>query len=169
MLEIIPQTKVGELLDSYPELEETLIAMAPAFKKLKNPVLRKTVGRVTSLNQAAKVGNVPLFELVNTLRAKTGQPPLDIQGVETMAGEPPAWFKNGTIVDTIDARPMLEEGKHPVGIVLTRVETLTEGQILELITTFTPAPLIDKVTERGFHSWGMTKNPADIRTYFCKK
>ena len=48
---ISPKTKVGELLDAYPELEPVLMAMSPAFEKLKNPVLRKTVARVATLQQ----------------------------------------------------------------------------------------------------------------------
>ena len=32
---ITPQTKVGELLETYPELEEVLVALAPPFKKLR--------------------------------------------------------------------------------------------------------------------------------------
>lgn len=42
-LEITPSTKVAELLAAYPELEAVLIGMAPPFKKLKNPVLRRSV------------------------------------------------------------------------------------------------------------------------------
>ena len=33
---ITPQTKVAELLDAYPELEDVLVEMAPPFKKLRN-------------------------------------------------------------------------------------------------------------------------------------
>ena len=59
-LVITPKTKVAELLSTYPELEDVLVDMAPAFKKLKNPVLRRTIARVTSLQQAASVGEVPV-------------------------------------------------------------------------------------------------------------
>ena len=45
---ITPKTKVGELLDAYPELEPVLMGLAPAFNKLKNPVLRKTIGKVAT-------------------------------------------------------------------------------------------------------------------------
>ncbi|MDD4434532.1 MAG: DUF1858 domain-containing protein, partial [Parabacteroides sp.] len=48
--------KVAELLNDYPEIEDTLLSLSPAFAKLRNPVLRKTVARVTTLQQAAKVG-----------------------------------------------------------------------------------------------------------------
>lgn len=49
MIEITPSTTVYAILDSYPELEEVLIGMAPAFKKLKNPILRNTVAKVATL------------------------------------------------------------------------------------------------------------------------
>ena len=72
---ITPATKVAELLEAYPELEETLIAQAPAFKRLKNPVLRRTVAKVASLEQAASVGGVTVRDLVATLRRAVGQEP----------------------------------------------------------------------------------------------
>ncbi len=40
-----PETRVADLLDAHPEAEEILIAIAPQFKALKNPVLRRTVAQ----------------------------------------------------------------------------------------------------------------------------
>ena len=65
---ITPKTKIFDLLEAYPELEETLIEMAPHFKKLKNPILRKTITRITSLSQAATIGGIRTEEAVNRLR-----------------------------------------------------------------------------------------------------
>ena len=65
---ITPKTRVGELLDTYPELEPVLMELSPAFKKLQNPVLRKTVAKVATLQQAASLGNIPVTEVINTLR-----------------------------------------------------------------------------------------------------
>ena len=48
---ITPETKVGELLTHYPELEELLLQFSPAFATLKNPILRRTVAQVTSPQQ----------------------------------------------------------------------------------------------------------------------
>ena len=67
-LQITPDTKIGALLEAYPQLEEKLIELAPAFRKLKNPILRKTVAKVTSIRQAARVGGVPVGEMVNQLQ-----------------------------------------------------------------------------------------------------
>ena len=75
-MNITPATKIADLLKEFPQLEATLIKYSPAFSALKNPVLRRTVAKVTSLQQAAKVGNVSIVEMVDTLRAEVGQSPL---------------------------------------------------------------------------------------------
>ncbi len=57
-LMITPETKVGALLDAYPGIENQLAEWVPAFQKLQNPVLRRTVAKVVSLEQAASVGGI---------------------------------------------------------------------------------------------------------------
>ncbi len=63
-IEITPSITVHALLDAYPELEEVLICIAPPFKKLRNPILRRTVAKVATLKQAASVGGVSIDELI---------------------------------------------------------------------------------------------------------
>ncbi len=48
---ITPKTKIYDLLEAYPELEDLLISMAPEFVKLKNPLLRKTIAKVANISQ----------------------------------------------------------------------------------------------------------------------
>ena len=55
---ISPKTKVLALIEAYPQLENTLISYVPVFEKLKNPVLRRTVAKIATLQQAAVIGNV---------------------------------------------------------------------------------------------------------------
>ena len=74
---ITPKTKVLQAIEAYPQLEQVLIEFVPAFEKLKNPVLRNTVARVTSLQQAAAVGKVKVEDLINRLRSEIGQNPLE--------------------------------------------------------------------------------------------
>ncbi|HPA51566.1 MAG TPA: DUF1858 domain-containing protein, partial [Thermoanaerobaculia bacterium] len=104
-LPITPETKVGELLEAYPELEETLVAIAPAFSKLKNPVLRRTVARVATLAQAARVGGVEVRTLVGTLRQAAGLAGEPTAAEAAAAGEilaaPPAWHDEARVVARI--------------------------------------------------------------------
>lgn len=75
---ITPETKVGAMLDHYPQLIETLISLSDNYKNLKNPILRKTVAPYTPLRLAAQMGGVELSTLIDTLRRAVGQSPLEI-------------------------------------------------------------------------------------------
>ncbi len=70
---ITPQTKLAELLEAYPHLEQVLMELSPAFRRLQNPILRRTVARISTLQQVATVGGIKTHELVNILRRAVGQ------------------------------------------------------------------------------------------------
>ena len=72
-LPISPETTVGAMLDAYPELESVLVEMAPAFAKLRNPVVRRTVAKVATLEQAARIGGISLPALILRLRNVRGR------------------------------------------------------------------------------------------------
>lgn len=167
---ITPKTKIHDLLEAYPELEETLIQAAPQFKKLKNPLLRKTIARVTSLSQAAITGGVKVEGLINTLRAAAGQ-----QVQDNYAGEEtsyifntPEWFSAGAVSDTIHISDMLNAGEQPVHVVLSALKKLKKGEILEMITPFIPAPLIDKAIGLGYAYWVNEVAEDEFMVYFTK-
>ena len=168
---ILPSTKVAALLDRYPELEDVLINLAPPFKKLKNPLLRKSVARVASLKQAAAVGGMPVGELVNQLRAVVGQPPIASDNADERAAyfpTQPEWFDAARIVFSID-ESKADPDKMPVVTVLQRATQLNHGEILELITTFLPAPGIEIMKRKGFRVWSSQPSPDLIRTYISKQ
>ena len=166
---ITPRTKVAELLEAYPELEDVLIDLAPAFRKLKNPLLRKTIARVTSLQQAASVGEVPVEVIVNKLRGLVGQDELqDLESTPDYRGERPAWFDTARISVTFDAREMIATGGHPVSKVLGDLHEFGAGSIYELVTPFLPAPLIDKVKAMGFDCYTEKESESLFRNYFHK-
>ncbi len=76
-VEILPQTKVNELLEAFPQLEEVLIALDPKFNKLKNPLLRKSIGKIATLQQAALVAGMQADEFIEHLRQAVRQDTLD--------------------------------------------------------------------------------------------
>jgi hypothetical protein len=154
-LNITPRTKVGELLDAYPQLEKVLLDISPVFAKLKNPVLRKTVARVATLQQAAIVGGMPVEELVNRLRAEAGQD--DVSGSDNVPGyvsQPvPEWFSEADVVDRFDATRMINSGESPMNEVLSRAKNLGQSKILELRTPFIPAPILEMLMGKGYQVW----------------
>ncbi|MDF1573291.1 MAG: DUF1858 domain-containing protein [Bacteroidales bacterium] len=168
---ITPKTKIYDLLEAYPQLEDPLITAAPQFKKLKNPILRKTIARVTTLSQAATIGGIRVEELVNALREAAGQEHTAIPSEEESSYnyEQPEWFAAETIAATIDIREMLNAGEQPVHEVLSTIKKLEAGQVLELIAPFLPAPLVDKASGLGYAHWIMDNGTEEFRIYFKNK
>lgn len=151
-LVISPKTRVGELLYAYPELEDALVQMAPAFAKLKNPILRKTVAQVATLQQAAVIGGLKVDELVNRLRKEAGQESAENEGEnsEYLSVELPDWFLADRVVSRLDATPVINTGGSPMAEILALAGKLQPAEILELKTPFVPAPIIDMLKGRGF-------------------
>jgi len=137
---ITPKTKVLELIETYPQLEDILIGYVPAFAKLKNPILRKTVAKIATLQQAASIGNVRIDELTNLLRKEVGQDFFEDSGESTYQINKPSWFAENLIEKELDVRPILAEGDHPVGMVIADVQKLSNGKIYKVIAPFLPAP-----------------------------
>ena len=165
---ITPKTKVLELIEAYPELEDILIEYAPAFKKLKNPILRKTVAKITTLQQAAAIGNVKTEELINRLRKEVGQELVTGETGTKYIYQKPEWFTEEKIAARFNAAEMLAAGEHPVNQVIADLKHLEEGKIYQLIAPFLTAPLIDKATSLGLKHWIDKPSNEEYFIYFLK-
>ena len=167
---ITPKTKIYDLLEAFPQLEEVLISSAPEFKKLQNPVLRKTIARITNISQAALIGNLNVEELVNRLRGKVGQGTLEqLQDAgHKYITACPSWYKKDAVVSSIDIRDMLNKGEQPVHEVLAAAKKLNENEILEIIAPFIPAPLLDKSIGLEYKHWLDKRSATEYRVYFRK-
>lgn len=168
---INPETKVGALLEAYPGIDEVLIAWVPAFAKLRNPILRKTVAKVATLEQAAKVGGVSVRELVRKLREATGQAALDLpaESAPSRAGEPPDWLQKNRVDATIDADALLKTGEHPIGKVRLAAGALKPGGMVRLLSSFRPEPLIQSMLHAGFQVYSAEQAPGEHATYIARR
>ena len=163
---ITPKTKVLQAIEAYPQLEELLISYVPAFVKLKNPVLRKTVARIATLQQAAAIGNVPVEELINKLRAEIGQDLFTQNENQMYNTQQPEWYNESLIAGELDARPMLAAGEYPVNQVIADLKMLETGKIYKLTAPFLPAPLIDKASSLNFKHWVTKSDDGTHIIYF---
>jgi hypothetical protein len=169
--QISPETKIGTLLDRFPDLERTLLDMAPEFKKLRNPILRKTIARVTSLRQASAVAKIPLAEMINNLRNAAGiqEEFMTNEPIEPLSKESPSWFSTSRIVRSLDARSMLEKGEQPINKVFSDCKNLKADEIYELITPFLPVPLIETAGKKGYLTWSKKEGECVFKTYLTPK
>mgnify|MGYP000963977771 FL=1 len=148
--------KVSDLLDAYPQLEGTLLDLSPAFSKLRNPILRRTVAKVTTLQQAAKVAGVSPILLLETLRQAAGLP-IDNSNesidIENEQKDKPEWFGKMNITIRFDARPIIESGENPMQEIIRLSKELQNNQIMELTAPFKPLPIMDLLKSKGFEVW----------------
>ncbi len=168
-IEITPSTKVNDLLDAYPELEEILIGIAPPFKKLKNKFLRKSVAKVATLKHISAVGNVPLNELINKLREAVSQSKTnDSFEDENYFSDRPEWFSSDKISLSIDEENLEDKNKMTLVTILQEAKKVKKGEIIELRTSFLPAPGIDRMKAKGYASWSVKERDNLIKSYFQK-
>jgi len=165
---ITPKTKVLQLIETYPQLEDVLIRFVPAFSKLKNPLLRRTVAKIATLQQAASIGNVKTGDLINLLRKEVGQELLNPGEDTTYNTTKPSWFEEKLIEKEFDIRDMLAAGEQPVNQVISDLNQLNIGKIYKLTSPFLPAPLIDKATSLKIDHWVLKDQDNLVFVYFFR-
>lgn len=178
-MEINLQTKIGDLLDAYPELEETLLGLSPAFAKLRNPVLRRTAAKVATVQQAAKIAGISPASMVKSLRDAAGLTGGGSDGaeggnsgngnedhVDSGPGDEsrPGWFDESKIAVRFDAGPTIDSGGSPMSEILRLAKGMSAGEIMELSAPFRPEPIMDILRSKNFGVWY-----GEGKTYFLKR
>jgi len=114
-LTLTPKTTVHTLLKEFPFLLEFLPEYNPEFKKLTNPVLRRTMGRMATMDTVAELGNVPLNRLIDDIageieRQTGARPPIsDVADADTI--DPARLAELHAIVKDLHAGKTVEEVK----------------------------------------------------------
>ena len=168
-LEITPSVTVHSLLNEYPELEEVLIGIAAPFKKLKNPILRKSIAKIATIKHIASVGGVPLDELIEKLQEAVGQSGTkESYRDQNYFGKQPNWFSPEKIVLSIDEEKLEDQNRMTLTIILKEAKRVNKGEIIELVTSFLPAPGIDILKSKSYSVWSKKEGEDLIKSYFLK-
>ena len=103
--------------------------MAPAFAKLRNPVVRRTVAKVATLGAGGQIGGMNLQAMILRLRAAAGvNGPEEPKAPVGNAGDDASYVMAGLVVEKeINADAMLERGVHPIGKIREAVSALKTG------------------------------------------
>ncbi len=151
MQEITLETKISELLNNYDGMKDILVDINPKFKKLNNPVLRRTLAKVAGVRQAAIVGGMDPMDLLNQLRVAVGQEPLNISIDDTYIDESevPDWALQEPVY-VLNANESLDKEQNPLAESYNIMRSLREGEILSVIADFQPEPLIDEFIKSGY-------------------
>ena len=152
-MEVDVNMKIYTLIKEYPQIEEYLIELSPRYKKLKNPILRRTVARVATLRQAAMIGGFSSSVFVNLLRVKLGQSKIEIKDADIkILDELPSWVKGKKPKFIVNAPKLLDESKNPLSYTNKKLKRLKDGEFILLKSDFVPAPLIEEAIKKGFIS-----------------
>ncbi len=158
-MEITSQSRLFDVLETYPFLESQIINIAPPFQNLKNPVLRRTVGKIATVEKVAQIGGMDVDKLVNTLRRAAGQDELRAEAVFPLTvaiprlENDPKWVA-GEPQFTVDGTQLLQHGEVPLGKVNELLGQLEADSYLLLVTNFEPLPILEamqKQSRKTFH------------------
>jgi uncharacterized protein (DUF2249 family) len=168
---VTAETKVGRALDGDPALLDRLVAFHPAFRRLGNPILRRTMARIATFADAARVAGVPLaalLDVANGAPAAAAASPA-VAAREPGAAEAPApdWLDGGAAA-TFNARPLLASGRDPFAAIMAAVAALPAGAVLALDAPFDPAPLRRVLARKGFADYARALGPDHWRVWFRK-
>ena len=166
-MEITLDTKIYDLLKEYPFMEDELIRINPKFKKLKNPILRRTLTKIASIKQAAIVGGMEPIELLNAVRKAVGQEPVEeAPQKERISEEIPLWITQEPAA-VFSANELLDQGKNPLAEISKKLKSLPDGSLILLKADFKPEPLIDALKEQGYQVYS-AKSGEEYLTYVKK-
>jgi len=166
-------TKIGAVLRHAPEALEAIVSISPAFVQLRNPLLRKVIAGRASIAMASRISGCRVDDFFNILK------PLgfEIDSAVACVGEktgirPVPGFLKDIAPDNImevDVRPVIKAGKDPLNIILQKVTSLDTGQVLKIVNSFEPTPLMHLLGKQGFESYSEVITDELVQTYFYKK
>lgn len=165
-------TKIAAILKQHPDALETIVSISPAFEKLRNPLLRKLMAGRASIAMASKIGGCSIDDFFSKLK------PLGFEADKTHAEEEkeeikevPGFLRNikEEQLVKLDVRPVIQSGKDPLNMILEKIKELRSSQVLEIINTFEPAPLMLLLKRQGFESHAEVIREDLVLTYFYKE
>jgi len=170
MEEITLDTKIADLLNSSENMKDILIEINPKFKKLNNPVLRRTLAKIAGVRQAAIVGGMDPMDLLNQLRKAVGQAVVDVNMVskeEIEAEKVPEWTLDGS-KQILNANEILDADRNPLAELHKILKAIDKNEVIAIEADFQPEPLIDEMLKAGHEVFTKHINENHFVTYVKK-
>jgi uncharacterized protein (DUF2249 family) len=168
---ITRHTRLSHLFRHYPALLEVMMAQSPHFERLRNPLLRRALTPVTSIEQAARIAGLDIEQLVETLCRAVGQrSPVDEPGelLELSDGDRPGWL-GAPLAAVLDVREQQQRGEPVLRPILDLARTVPLGSQWVLLNTFDPLPLYAVLRKQGFVGWTTQRGEDDWEIHFFRQ
>ncbi len=189
---IRPDEKLFRLVERDPSLADVLAEAVPGLDKLRRAGVGRILGRVMTVERAARMAGLEPEELIRRLeraeatRSETGavaaapashagneraHAPAQARG-EAMADEAPAALPAALgavppeLVIDVDVRETLRAGGEPFAEIMAARRRLPPGGVLRLRAIFEPVPLYFVLGGQGFDHWTEQLAEDDWRVWF---
>lgn len=162
-------TKLAPILKQSPQALDAIVSLSPKFQKLRNPLLRKVMAGRTSLAAASRLGGCSVEDFFQKLAPLGFEIDRNIQAEEDKKPVP-AFVTSLTKEQLVelDVRPVIASGGDPLSQIMGIVKTVQPGQVLKIINTFEPTPLVALLEKKGFETYVDKVSANLIETYFYK-
>lgn len=171
MITINANTKISVLLKQHPDALDAIVSISPKFNKLRNPLLRKLMASRTTISMASKIGGCSVNDFFEKLKPLGFTVDKAVDAAATASPSPTPDFVKNVLPENIvelDVRPVLDSGKDPFNMIRQKVDRLKPQQVLKLINSFDPIPLIQILEKQGYQSWSDIVTENLVHTYFHK-
>ena len=173
--------RVAAVLKADERLVEVFATAAPALERLRNPGMRRTMARLVTVAQAARMAGLEPEALVARLNAASESHEGDATAPETelvketlmstVDNTMPAALRGLAmewLVD-LDVREDLRRGEEPFSKIMAAKQSLQPGAVLRLRATFEPVPLYHVMGKQGYDHWTEQLADDDWRVWFYGK
>lgn len=164
-------TKIAAILKHNPAALEAIVSLSPRFEKLRNPFLRKLMAGRASVAMASKIGGCSIQDLFEQLKPLGFEIDDAAPVVEAKKEQAPEFIKSLKAADIVvlDVRPVIASGKDSLNIILEKFKSLHANQVLKILNTFEPTPLMLLMQKQGFGSWADEMDDNLVVTWFYRK
>lgn len=150
--------RISAVLARDERMLDALLAASPTFSHLKNPVLRKTMAKLATVEQAARIAGIDAGALLARLNATlAGEAPQAVsEAPRAEAAVSKADVPSGLAtararkITECDVREDLRAGREPFQTILRASRQVADGEALRLRAIFEPAPLYAVLGRQGF-------------------
>ena len=160
---------VGAVLERDLALIDVFIRHSRHFEKLRNPMLRRTMARLVTVEQAAGIAGVATEVLVRDLNAAIGA---DVAATHSQRPAPTvapvARPPERREVD-LDLRDDLRKGREPFSRIMAAAGALRDDETLHLRAIFEPVPLYTVLGKRGFSHESLAHAADDWSVWFWRR
>lgn len=170
-----PTDRVSDVLARDALLVDVFARCSSAFERLRNPLTRRVMARLVTVEQAARMGGVTvdalLAELNRALGFDGGGEVVAVVPAPATVDESPSVLERvraGAPVVELDVRDDLRSGREPFSRIMEAVASLPDDAVLRLRAPFEPVPLFSVMARRGFVHAARREEDGDWSVLFAR-